>query len=205
MPASPGQEVANPFSNPALSEAVQSLARPPVPTRRSSTGPERLQPRLRRVSRSSSRRPANSMSGLERGQSMTRGENKWHIEMNPRCNGGLYNAVNSVHDRLKRKFWVGVLGTPTDSFDKELRADVDARMRNEAQSQPVWIADDEFSKCYDGFCHQVLWPCLHYAVPDAPRVKTFNETETFAHYCSVNQKFADVIAENYEEGDISMC
>lgn len=187
------ETIANPFGgvNPhssSLAAAVHALVDIDNNVRRSP--PERLQPRVsRKSSRSSSRRP-----GL--------GRIKWHIETNPHCNGGLRNAVNSVRDRLRRKLWVGVLGTPTDSFDKDLRADIDQRMRLEANSLPVWIPDDEFSKCYDGFCHQVLWPCLHYAIPDAPKSKSFYESENWADYRAVNQKFADAIIANYEEGDI---
>ena len=113
--------------------------------------------------------------------------------------------MSSVSDRLRRKLWVGVLGTPTDEFDEDLRRDVDQRMKTESQCLPVWIPDEDFSKCYDGFCHQVLWPCLHYAIPDAPKTKSFYESETFAQYTAVNQKFADAIVANYEEGDISTC
>jgi hypothetical protein len=50
---------------------------------------------------------------------------------------------------------------------------------------------------------QVLWPCLHYAIPDAPKSKLFYESAAFKQYVAVNQRFADVIIENYEEGDIS--
>ena len=106
--------------------------------------PERLQPRVsRKSSRSSSRRP-----GL--------GRTKWHVETNPHCNGGLNNAVNSsgVGDKLK-KLWVGALGGPTDTYDDDLRRDIDKKMRKEYDSLPVWIPDSEFSKCYDEFCHQV--------------------------------------------------
>lgn len=149
-----------------------------------------MERRVSRKSRSSSRHP-----GLER--------TKWHIESNNHCNGGLRNAVNSVSDRLRRKLWVGVLGTPTDKFSPPLREAINARMRVEANSLPVWIPDAEFSKCYDEFCHQVLWPCLHYAVPDAPKTKYFYESASWAQYVAVNQKFADAIVANYEEGDIS--
>ena len=149
-----------------------------------------MQRRVSRKSRSSSRRPR-----LER--------SNWHIELNPHCNGGLRNAVNSVSDRLRRKLWVGVLGTPTDKFDPQLREAINNRMRIEASSQPVWVPDAEFSKCYDEFCHQVLWPCLHYAVPDAPKTKYFYESAAWDQYVAVNQKFADAIVQNYEEGDIS--
>ena len=50
---------------------------------------------------------------------------------------------------------------------------------------------------------QVLWPALHYAIPDAPKTKSFYESESWTQYQSVNQRFADVIIANYREGDIS--
>ena len=124
----PGPDIANPF----FAEFANK-----------NRTPERLQKRIfRKPSRSSSRKP-----GLER--------TKWHIETNAHCNGGLRNAVNSVSDRLKRKLWVGVLGTPTDKMSTELRDDIDVKMRKEASCLPVWIPDSEFSKCYDEFCHRV--------------------------------------------------
>ncbi|KAH8112031.1 glycosyltransferase family 20-domain-containing protein [Phellopilus nigrolimitatus] len=203
----PAREAANPFfslpsspnpntlSNP-LAAAVHALVGTPgtegapPPPRRSPGTADRLQPRVsRKGSRSTSRRP-----DLE--------HTKWHSEPNPHCNGGLRNAVASVRDRLRRKLWIGVLGTPTDTFDKDLRRDINNRMRLENNSVPVWIPDAEFSKCYDEFCHQVLWPCLHYAIPDAPKTKSFYDSESWDQYCAVNQKFADAIVANYEEGDI---
>jgi hypothetical protein len=50
---------------------------------------------------------------------------------------------------------------------------------------------------------QVLWPALHYAIPDAPKTKSFYESASWTQYQSVNQRFADVIVANYREGDIS--
>ena len=52
--------------------------------------------------------------------------------------------------------------------------------------------------------HQVLWPCLHYAVPDAPKTKLFYESASYKQYVAVNQRFADVIIANHQEGDMSM-
>lgn len=189
----PAQESANPFAIAShlnsLSAAVNALVSDSASPARKN---ERLQPRVsRKNSRSSSSR-RNELGG-----------SKWHIESNPHCNGGLRNAVASVGDRLRRRLWVGVLGTPTDKFDKELRQDINFKMRTEADCLPVWVPDQEFSKCYDEFCHQVLWPSLHYAVPDAPKTKAFYESASWAQYVAVNQKFADAIAASYEEGDIS--
>lgn len=191
----PAQESANPFAiagilNP-LATAVHALMGDSATPSRAGKN-ERLQPR---VSRKNSRSSSARRTELER--------TKWHIETNPHCNGGLRNAVASVGDRLRRRLWVGVLGTPTDKMDKDLRQDINLKMRTEANCQPVWVPDQEFSKCYDEFCHQVLWPSLHYAVPDAPKTKAFYESASWAQYVAVNQKFADAITANYEEGDIS--
>ncbi|KAF7306516.1 Alpha,alpha-trehalose-phosphate synthase [Mycena indigotica] len=176
--ASPRQENINPFNarkyQTTHSESRLRLSRKPT-------------------SRSSSRRPES-----ERGV-----RDEWHVEHNAHCNGGLHNAVVSMGDKLKKKLWVGALGTHTDSFSEPLRQAVDRRLLVEYGSVPVWIPDAEFESAYDEFCHQVLWPSLHYAIPDAPKTKMFYESASFKQYVAVNQRFADVIAANYQDGDIS--
>ncbi|KAJ7693561.1 alpha,alpha-trehalose-phosphate synthase [Mycena rosella] len=143
-------------------------------------------------SRSSSRRPASERSIHD----------EWHVEHNAHCNGGLNNAIVSMGGKLKKKVWVGTIGTHTDSFSEPLRRAIDRRMQVEHASLPVWIPDAEFESCYDEFCHQVLWPCLHYAIPDAPKTKMFYESASFKQYVAVNQRFADAIIANYQDGDI---
>ncbi|KAI6013248.1 glycosyltransferase family 20 protein [Pisolithus marmoratus] len=152
----------------------------------------------RKQSRSTSRRPTS----VARGSNADGGYDPWHISPNTHCNGGLKNAVDSVKGRLLQRLWVGTLGSNTDGFGSAMRKNIDKRMRETCDSVPVWIPDGEFESCYDEFCHQVLWPCLHYAVPDAPKTKCFYESASFKQYRSVNQRFADVIIENYREGDM---
>ena len=41
-------------------------------------------------------------------------------------------------------------------------------------------------------------------VPDAPKTKSFYVSSSYKQYVSVNQRFADTIVANYQEGDISM-
>ncbi|KAJ7630490.1 alpha,alpha-trehalose-phosphate synthase [Roridomyces roridus] len=179
-PAStPHQESLNPFSKAPLTRKHNSDHRSRVQRKPSS-------------SRSSSRRP-ESPRGIR---------DEWHIEHNAHCNGGLRNAIVSMGDKLKKKLWVGTVGTSTDSFTEPLRRAVDKRMLVEQSCLPVWIPDAEFESCYDEFCHQVLWPSLHYAVPDAPKTKIYYETESFKQYVAVNQRFADAISANYQDGDI---
>ncbi|PFH45853.1 glycosyltransferase family 20 protein [Amanita thiersii Skay4041] len=172
-------------------------------------------PRVKRKqSRSSSRRDHSDNSGLTRSPTLTNGhghrpngvngrEHAWHFEQNTHCNGGLKNAVLSVTpDRVKRLLWVGTLGTNTDNFCETLRKDIDKNMMQQRSSLPVWIPDAEFASYYDEFCHQVLWPCLHYAVPDAPKTKLFYESASWKQYVAVNKRFAKAIMENVQEGDI---
>jgi trehalose-6-phosphate synthase len=50
--------------------------------------------------------------------------------------------------------------------------------------------------------HKVLWPCLHYAIPDAPKTKFFYESASYSQYVAVNKRFASAISSIYQEGDI---
>ena len=98
---------------------------------------------------------------------------------------------------------MGTLGGDTEGLSGSLRRSIDHRMAKECDSLPIWIPDEEFGKYYDEFCHQVLWPCLHYVIPDAPKTKYFYESSAWAQYKTVNQRFADAIVANYKYGDIS--
>jgi trehalose 6-phosphate synthase/phosphatase len=181
----PAQENINPFSKAFLGTTT--------PRKRQTAHSDHRVRAQRKPSRSSSRRPESELSIRD----------EWHVEHNPHCNGGLKNAIVSMGDKLKKKLWVGTVGSHTDSFSEPLRHAVDKKMLVEQACVPVWIPDAEFESCYDEFCHQVLWPCLHYAIPDAPKTKMFYESASFKQYVAVNQRFADTIAANYQDGDIS--
>ncbi|KAF8512946.1 alpha-trehalose-phosphate synthase [Hysterangium stoloniferum] len=170
------------------------LSKPPLPIHYKRDAPARHS--VRKASRSASLR--RRQKGSESPTST------WHFEPNPQGNVGLYNAIASVSggSMVRRKLWVGALGTATDAFDSKVREQVDVKSRDENNSIPVWIDDNEFSGFYDTFCHQVLWPCLHYAIPDAPKTNVFFESSSYAQYEACNQKFADAIIQNYQEGDI---
>ncbi|TFK96444.1 glycosyltransferase family 20-domain-containing protein [Pterulicium gracile] len=219
--ATPAGEVANPFNFTSLAQAAHLVTggstplptpsltsafpgsgsslpaiAPGVPPRKhthqtthNGTDPTRLR---RKSSRSSTRTVAASEPPPP----------AYRFEKNMRCNGGLKNAVDSMSEKLSDVLWVGAVGTATDGFGERMRRDVERRMRGEKDSVPVWIPDREWEKAYDDFCHQVLWPCLHYAIPDAPKHKSFYESASYKEYVSVNQRFADAIIKNYEEGDI---
>ena len=117
--------------------------------------------RLRRKQYRSSSRRSTSLSGqpnVTPSQSSAGADPKiWHMELNPRGNGGLKNAIDSAEDRIRKKLWVGTLGTCTDEFGEDLRKDINSRMLAQRSSIPVWIPDAEFESFYDEFCHQASW------------------------------------------------
>lgn len=206
----PRTENANPFSGGfpglmATTNAAQSLVGLATAVTRkqhqTTHGPNAQTRVQRRTSRSSGHRQQSRSLSSSRQDSFSHSQ-PWHIESNPHCNGGLKNAIDSVAGRLRRKLWVGTLGTNTNGLKESLKRNMEWRMREECESLPVWIPDSEFASCYDEFCHQVLWPCLHYAIPDAPKTKSFYESASFKQYVAVNQRFADAIVATYQDGDI---
>ncbi|KAF5329393.1 hypothetical protein D9619_009236 [Psilocybe cf. subviscida] len=187
---SPTVENANPFAAPKSTRFQD----PP------DTQPRKTPNIRRKQSRSSSRAAARRPSNLREEVPA------WHTAPNPHCNGGLKNAVDSVADRMKQRVWVGTLGVPTDAFSDALRTEIDTRLikpeKKETPCHPVYVPDAEFTSAYEEFCHQVLWPALHYAVPDAPKTRLFYESASYAQYVALNKRFAEAIISVYQPGDI---
>jgi len=180
---------------PAVPNSTQELANPFA----ASFSPPFLRTKStrRRTSRSTS---ASRRSDPQRSPR----PDSWFLEANPHCNGGLKNAIDSVGPKLTKKLWVGTLGINTDFFSPSIRAAITTKLAapSKLPTLPVWVPDAEFHGAYDEFCHQVLWPCLHYAIPDAPRTKTFYESASYSQYVAVNQRFADAIIAAHQDGDI---
>ncbi|KAI9323686.1 glycosyltransferase family 20-domain-containing protein [Dichotomocladium elegans] len=130
-------------------------------------------------------------------------EAPWTVRPCIAGNIGLHNALLSVRDKLDKKcMWIGTLGMSTDSLSQKTRGDIRSTMVMEYDSYPVMSTDAEFEGHYDGYCKQVLWPHFHYVVQDDQQNMMYQE-HTWKAYQSLNQRFADVIVENYQEGDIS--
>ncbi|KAF9078707.1 glycosyltransferase family 20-domain-containing protein [Rhodocollybia butyracea] len=115
-------------------------------------------------------------------------------------------AIASVHGPSKElsRVWIGCLDTKTNDWSQKLRKRVEEALPKQegGVEVPVWVEDSVFEKCYDEFCHQVLWPALHYVVPDAPKTRLFYESASYKQYVSVNWQFAQRIGETWKEGDI---
>ncbi|KAG0358780.1 hypothetical protein BG005_001848 [Podila minutissima] len=108
----------------------------------------------------------------------------WTVEKAGCGNFGLYNAVNSIQNRLAKIVFVGTLGMPTDMLQDRTRGDIRVELALNHSSIPVFV----------------LWPIFHYVLPDNFRSKGF-EDGSWKHYVAVNRAFADTIIGNYIEGD----
>ncbi|KAI6134416.1 hypothetical protein EV401DRAFT_1360917 [Pisolithus croceorrhizus] len=102
-----------------------------------------------------------------------------------------YTSHGTAKGRLPRRLWVGTLGSNTDGFRSEMRMNIDKPvMTRLSPGKSIRVRRD-----FRGFLYtaRVLWPCLHYAVPDAPMTKCFYESASLKQYRSFNWRFADVI------------
>lgn len=125
----------------------------------------------------------------------------WKLSKTSRGNASLSNAIQLAGSRTSLQYsWVGTLGLPSDAIPEGVRTKIsNAAMQKDCF--PVFVNDATFAGHYRSFCKQILWPTLHYQVPDNPKSKAF-EDHSWTHYQRLNQIFADRVVEQYKEGDV---
>lgn len=109
--------------------------------------------------------------------------------------GGLATGMKSVHQD-GNGIWIGWSGLTDEEIDVEIESQVDEAIKK-AKCEQVRLTQEDVDKYYLGFSNRALWPLFHY----------FLEFTEFDHYSwkvyeSVNRKFADVIIDQVEEGDM---
>ncbi|TQB68784.1 hypothetical protein MPDQ_002826 [Monascus purpureus] len=127
---------------------------------------------------------------------------EWTVERAEQGNGGLRNAVRAASDAgyLENQIWVGTLGMPTDALIQDMKDSIAKKMEEEYGSLTVYVNDSDFDGHYTHFCKTILWPVLHYQIPDNPKSKAY-EDHSWIYYVKVNQEFAECIARNWKKGD----
>ncbi|SCU78616.1 LAMI_0A05248g1_1 [Lachancea mirantina] len=128
----------------------------------------------------------------------------WKVVASGKGNGGLKNAVSTcvLEKTIEEPVtWVGSLGIPTDSIPKDVLKSIVTEMETNYHSAAVISDDVTFKGAYKNFCKQILWPTLHYQIPDNPKSKAF-EDHSWNYYQHLNQQFADKIVDTYKDGDI---
>lgn len=122
----------------------------------------------------------------------------WLIEKAEKGNGSLVNAVELAFENgvIQKNRWVGALSLPCDAVPINVLSDISDKLHDDYGCDAVFIDDQTFQGHYNSFCKQILWPTLHYQIPDDPKSKAFEE-HLFNYYKMVNQMIADKVVETY--------
>ena len=108
--------------------------------------------------------------------------------------GGLATGMNSVH-KGQESLWIGWPGIDNDDIDKKTWAPLKKSLKKEGYF-PVSLNHKEIEDFYYGLSNKSLWPLFHYFI----EFSVFDEKQ-WKSYQKVNQKFADSVLSNIEEGD----
>ncbi|WP_370391375.1 bifunctional alpha,alpha-trehalose-phosphate synthase (UDP-forming)/trehalose-phosphatase [uncultured Winogradskyella sp.] len=115
------------------------------------------------------------------------------LEVSPSV-GGLATGMKSVHSE-GNGVWVGWTGITDEELNPKLRDKVEKRIAEE-QCVAVNLTENDIEEYYLGFSNKTLWPLFHYFME-----YTVFETKEWETYVQVNQKFADAVIEQINEGD----
>ncbi|WP_224484625.1 bifunctional alpha,alpha-trehalose-phosphate synthase (UDP-forming)/trehalose-phosphatase [Robertkochia aurantiaca] len=108
--------------------------------------------------------------------------------------GGLATGMRSVH-KEGDGVWIGWSGLTEEELDESLEKRVDEAVAREGCAA-VNLNSDDIDNYYYGFSNRTLWPLFHYFMEFTEFENTYWEA-----YKRVNEKFAEVVLENIEEGD----
>lgn len=108
--------------------------------------------------------------------------------------GGLATGMKSVHAD-GNGIWIGWSGLTEEALDEALSKKVDNAIKKE-KCVAVPLTEQDVENFYYGFSNKTLWPLFHYFME-----YTEFEKDQWDSYIEVNQKFADVVVENLEDGD----
>lgn len=108
--------------------------------------------------------------------------------------GGLATGMKSVHAE-GNGIWIGWSGIPENELSSELSNEVQSKIRNE-KCVSVPLTNQDIEEYYEGFSNRALWPLFHYFM----EYSKFEQNEWEA-YKRVNEKFAEVVIDNLEDGD----
>ncbi|MCE2611811.1 bifunctional alpha,alpha-trehalose-phosphate synthase (UDP-forming)/trehalose-phosphatase [Flavobacteriaceae bacterium D16] len=109
--------------------------------------------------------------------------------------GGLATGMKSVHSGGD-SLWIGWSGLTEEEIPEGMGPQIDKALAKHAALQ-VPLTEDEVDGFYFGFSNRTIWPLFHYFL----QYSEF-ELTNWEVYRDVNQKFADVVLEHAQDGDI---
>ena len=111
-----------------------------------------------------------------------------------RSSGGLATGLLRPHEQ-SGGLWIGWSGAP-----EELTALQQSQLEEQLAAMrlvAVPLTADQVTRHYEGFSNGVLWPLFHYLLDQVPL-----HVRDFDAYVEVNERFADVVAQHYQPGDL---
>ena len=109
--------------------------------------------------------------------------------------GGLATGMNSIHSK-NDTLWIGWPGIASDNLNKKTKGELN-KFLDEKKFKPVQLNKKEIKDFYYGLSNKSLWPLFHYFIE-----YSIFDKDNWDSYKSVNNKFAQCIIENYNEGDL---
>ncbi|MBK9265888.1 MAG: bifunctional alpha,alpha-trehalose-phosphate synthase (UDP-forming)/trehalose-phosphatase [Polyangiaceae bacterium] len=113
-----------------------------------------------------------------------------------RSPGGLATALKGPHER-SGSLWIGWPGD-VSRLGREQIAALEQQLAT-MRLVPLYLTASEVSHYYEGFSNGVLWPLFHYLLD---RIKLDDRGADWESYRAINQRFADVVAAQYQPGDM---
>ncbi|HWN19993.1 MAG TPA: bifunctional alpha,alpha-trehalose-phosphate synthase (UDP-forming)/trehalose-phosphatase [Gemmatimonadales bacterium] len=111
-----------------------------------------------------------------------------------RSSGGLATGLLRPHEQ-SGGLWVGWSGATEELTDAQ-RSQLDEQL-SAMRLVAVPLTADQVTRYYEGFSNGVLWPLFHYLLDQVPL-----HVRDWDAYVEVNEKFADVVAAQYQAGDL---
>lgn len=115
------------------------------------------------------------------------------LEVTPSV-GGLATGLKSFH-KDGDSIWIGWSGLTAEEIPEDKIDAVFTEARKQA-CIAVNLTEDEMDGFYYGFSNRSIWPLFHYFME-----YTEWDSEQWKTYKAVNQKYADVVVEHYQDGD----
>ncbi len=106
--------------------------------------------------------------------------------------GGLATGLNSLKDDID-KIWVGWIGK---HISEEWEKPSIIKSLEQQKMVPVFLSKEEEELYYEGFSNKAIWPHFHYFT----QFTTYKD-KYWESYKSVNNKFAEIILNLFQEGD----
>src|SRR5918992_4715192 len=112
-----------------------------------------------------------------------------------KSSGGLATGLLRPHEQ-SGGLWIGWPGTNDDEISEEQRSALNQQLAD-LRLVSVPLTGDQVARYYEGFSNGVLWPLFHYLLDQIPL-----HVQDWEPYAEVNQRFADIVAQHYQPGDL---